>query len=497
MMTAKRSIAAFVIALATRAAFAQQSTPSYTPVVTPNGVTLPWKMEGGVKVFHLIAEPVKCEIAPGMVGNCWGYNGHTPGPTIEAVEGDRVRILVTNKLPEATSVHWHGLLLPNGMDGVSGLNQKSIEPGETYAYEFTLRQHGTQMYHPHSDETQQMALGMEGFFIIHPRKQEKKIDRDFAIFLQEWNFPPGAATPNPVTMTDFNTFTFNSRAYPGTEPLVVKRGQRVRIRLANLSMDSHPIHLHGYSFREVGTDGGDIPLSAQYPETTVNVPPGETRDIEFVADAPGDWIFHCHKSHHAMNAMNHDIPNLTGVDQEAAAKIIGRSVPGYMAMGTNGMGDMQGMAQMMGGPENTLPMMTGDGPHGPIEMGGMFTILKVRDNITDYKDPGFYRAPKGTVAYLVEKGPAPAGAGHGGHHHGGSIEMQGMKSGEAMPMEHSGGDMQMKDEDHDGPSASTATKAGSQTLYMCPMGHVHRQPKPGQCPICNMTLVPENSEKIK
>src|SRR6266481_502033 len=125
-------------------------------------------MEDGFKTFHLIAEPVVREFAPGFRINCWGYNGQTPGPTIEAVEGDRVRLIVTNKLPERTSVHWHGVILPNGMDGVAGLNQKHILPGETYAYEFTLRQNGTQMYHPHSDEMVQMALGMMGLFIIHP-----------------------------------------------------------------------------------------------------------------------------------------------------------------------------------------------------------------------------------------------------------------------------------------------------------------------------------------
>src|SRR5574341_1438617 len=132
---------------------------SYTPVTTLNGSTLPWKWDNGVKVFHLIAEPVKREFAPGMIVNCWGYNGQTPGPTIEAVEGDRVRLLVTNKLAEHTTIHWHGVLLPNGMDGVGGLNQPQIKPGETYVYEFTLRQHGTQMYHPHADEMVQMAVG--------------------------------------------------------------------------------------------------------------------------------------------------------------------------------------------------------------------------------------------------------------------------------------------------------------------------------------------------
>src|SRR5438552_4164937 len=219
----------------------------YTPVITPNGWTLPYKVRDGVKVFHLIAEPVQNEFAPGLVGDCWGYNGTTPGPTIEAVEGDRVRIYVTNKLPEATSVHWHGILLPNGMDGVSGLTQKAIEPGETYKYEFTLRQHGTHMYHPHFDEMTQMSLGMMGAFIVHPRNPANRLDRDFVLVISEWRIDPGTSRPNPNEMTDFNLFTFNSKAFPATAPLVVKLGQRVKIRLINLgAMDHHPIHLHGH-----------------------------------------------------------------------------------------------------------------------------------------------------------------------------------------------------------------------------------------------------------
>ena len=372
---------------------------SFTPVVTPNGVSLPYVMDHGVKVFHLVAEQVKRELAPGMVINAWGYNGQIPGPTIEAVEGDRVRILVTNHLPEDTSVHWHGVILPNGMDGVQGLNQPHIQPGETYSYEFTLKQSGTQMYHPHADETLQMALGMEGFFIIHPRQEPKRIDRDFAIFLHEWDVPFGSATPNPATMADFNMFTFNSRAYPGTDALVVKKGQRVRIRLANLSMDSHPIHIHGLRFVETGTDGGPTPASAQLPETTVNVPPGTTRDIEFIADAPGDWAMHCHKSHHTMNQMAHDLPVLTGVDQSGVEEKVRALLPGYMAMGETGMGGMM----MMGQPRNTLPMMSGDGQFGPIEMGGMFTVLKIREGITSYEDPGPYKNPPGTVARKVSE----------------------------------------------------------------------------------------------
>jgi FtsP/CotA-like multicopper oxidase with cupredoxin domain len=368
----------------------------YAPVITPNGSTMPWTMRDGVKEFRIVAEPVKREFAPGMVVDCWGYNGQSPGPTIEAVEGDRVRLYLTNNLPERTSMHWHGVLLPNGMDGVAGLVQPHIEPGETYVYEFTLRQQGTLMYHPHSDEMVQMALGMMGFFVIHPRGGPG-VNRDFAIMLHEWAIAPGTSRPNPAVMTDFNTFTFNSRAWPGTAPLIVKKGDRVRIRLANLSMDSHPIHLHGHRFEVTGTDAGPVPPSARFREVTTNVPVGATRDIEFVADNPGDWAFHCHKSHHTMNAMSHDLPNMIGVRPDEAESKISGVLPGYMAMGHTGMGDMMDM----GRPKNTLPMMTGTGPFGAIEMGGMFTVLKVREGITNYDDPGWYKHPEGSVARRV------------------------------------------------------------------------------------------------
>lgn len=385
--------------------FLQAQNLPYNPVITPNGSTLPWTMEEGFKVFHLTAEPVKREFSPGLVVNCWGYNGQTPGPTIEAVEGDKVKILVTNHLPEPTTVHWHGILLPNGMDGVTGLNQKPIPPGETFKYEFTLRQSGTHMYHPHYDEMTQIGLGMMGFFIIHPKNPtaEEKVDRDFAIMLMEWAIPIGAAAPNPLVMLDFNYFTFNSRVFPGTESLVVKKGEKVRIRLGNLSMDSHPIHLHGYEFTVVGHGAKRMKPSAQYETVTVNVPVGDTRDIEFIADEPGDWAFHCHKSHHTMNGMEHDIPNLIGVKQEEIEKKIQRLLPHYGAMGSNGMGEMFEMGQHMHreGPPNYLKLGS-PGPFGTIELSGMFTILKVREGITSYNDPGWYQNPPGTVAEAVE-----------------------------------------------------------------------------------------------
>ncbi len=401
MSLTRRELLGSGVALVALSSLPTLAAPGYVPVETPNGRSLPWKMVNGVKEFHLIAEPVKREFAPGMVVDCWGYNGLTPGPTIEAVEGDRVRILVTNRLPEPTSVHWHGIYLPNGMDGVSGLTQRPIKPGDTFRYEFTLRQHGTYMYHPHADEMVQMALGMMGFFIIHPRRPPT-CQRDFCIFLAEWLIRPGTSRPDPMVMLDFNTFTFNGKAYPGTAPLVVKTGQRVRLRLANLSMNSHPVHIHGFSFQQVATDGGEIPPSARFPETTVNVPVGTTRTVEFLADVPGDWPLHCHKTHHAMNAMEHDIPNMLAVDQAEVKGSINELLPGYMPMGETGMYEMSEMD--MDRPPNTLKMGGTAGPYGPIDMGGMFTVVKVRDRLPNgYQDPGWYRQPAGTQARPVHK----------------------------------------------------------------------------------------------
>lgn len=393
---------------ATSTAAAQASpaaNPGYNPVRTLNGAALPYTMKNGVKEFHLIAEPVEHDFGPGMTVKCWGYNGRTPGPTIEAVEGDRVRLLVTNKLPEHTTIHWHGIFLPCGMDGVGGVTQPQIPPGETYVYEFTLKQHGTFMYHPHADEMVQLAVGMMGMFIVHPKGGENpRIDRDYAVMLHEWAIHPGTYRPDPAIMLDFNTFTMNSKVFPFIDHLVVRTGDRIRIRFGNLSMDQHPMHIHGYSFDVTATDGGRIPPSARWPQTTVPVPVGSTRDIEWVADVPGDWAFHCHKSHHTMNAMGHDVANMLGVDQREVERRMKNLVPGYMAMGTDGMAEHQDHVDHMPGPVNTLPMMMGEGPFGNIEMGGMFTIVKVRDDVApgDYTDPGWYKHPPGTVAYKVE-----------------------------------------------------------------------------------------------
>jgi hypothetical protein len=284
------------------------------------------------------------------------------------------------------------MLLPNGMDGVGGLTQPHIKPGKTFVYEFALKKSGTFMYHPHADEMVQMAMGMMGFFVINA-----------------YDIDPGSYMPKIMTMLDFNLWTMNSRAFPGVDHLVVRKGDRVRVRVGNLTMTNHPIHMHGYHFEVTCTDGGWVPKGARWPEVTIDIPVGAMRAYEFVADEPGDWALHCHKSHHTMNAMGHSVKNFIGVQKRDLVRAIrGVTSPDYMAMGSAGMAEMGEMEMPM--PDNTLPMMTGFAQFGPVEMGGMFTVVKVREGLAanDYKDPGWYKNPPGTVAYEVPNGAAPA-----------------------------------------------------------------------------------------
>jgi FtsP/CotA-like multicopper oxidase with cupredoxin domain len=406
---------------------------NYQPVVTLNGWTLPWRMNGDWKEFHLVAEPVVRELAPGMKAHLWGYNGQSPGPTIEAVEGDKVRIFVTNRLPEHTTVHWHGMLVPSGMDGVGGMTQPHIRPGKTFVYEFELTKSGTFMYHPHSDEMVQMAMGMMGMFVVHPRDPKfMRVDRDFVFMLGSFRIDPGGYVPKVAEMLDFNLWTFNSRVFPGIDHLAVRRGDRVRVRIANLSMTNHPIHMHGHHFSVTCTDGGWVPESARWPESTIDLPVGAIRAYEFEAQHTGDWALHCHKSHHTMNAMGHDVKTYIGVDLKQARRNIARVVGGdYMPMGSQGMSEMGAME--MPAPDNTLPMMTGFGQFGPMEMGGMFTVVKVREGLAadDYKDAGWYQHPNGTVAYEWQ-GDQPAAhaapaSGEGSQPKGKEIELKAVR----------------------------------------------------------------------
>jgi hypothetical protein len=228
-------------------------------------------------------------------------------------------------------------------------------------------------------------------------------------------------------MTDFNVITLNARVFPGTQPLVARLGDRVRIRFGNLSaMDHHPMHLHGHQFRVTETDGGQISESAQQVETTVLVQTGSTKTIEFTADAPGDWALHCHMTHHLMTQMGHGIPNTIGVQAGELDLKLRRLLPGYMTMGQSGMGDPMEMGMQV--PANSTPMAGVSGPFDTITMGGMFTILKVREGLESFEDPGWYEHPAGSVAALaesadlerdgitVEGAPTPP---REGHQHGG------------------------------------------------------------------------------
>ena len=306
--------------------------PGIVPVVSPDIPDLPWRLEDGVKVFHITVGHVRTEFLPGRIVDAWGFNGSIPGPTIQVNEGDHVRLVVENQLPEPYSMHWHGLEVPNNMDGMPGISQDLIPPGGRFTYEFTLRQNGTFFYHSHM--AMQEMMGAIGLFIIHPRRaHQPRVDRDFGIVLQEWAILPNNTIPNSLAM-EFNWLTLNGKAGPATTPMVVKLGERIRIRLVNLGMDHHPIHLHGHQFYVTGTEGGRIRTSAVIPENTVLVGVAQARDIEFVANNPGDWHFHCHLPHHMMNQM----ASMVGPMMSSGANMMR---PGGM---TGGLGIIEGGA---------------------------------------------------------------------------------------------------------------------------------------------------------
>ena len=278
-------------------------------VATPDVDDLPFTTDNGVKVFHLVAEPVKQKITPDKEVDLWGFNGSAPGPTIQITQGDRVRLIVDNHLPEPTSMHWHGFEVPHNMDGGPGISQDPIPPGGRFVYEFTLHQAGTYFYHSHM--AMQEMMGMLGAFIMLPREEyTPRVDKDFVILLQEYAVLPNNTVPNTMNM-EFNWLVLNGKAGPATTPLIVRLGDRVRIRMINLGMDHHPIHLHGHTFHTTGTEAGRIPEAAWIPGNTVLVGVAQSRDVEFVANNPGDWMLHCHLPHHMMNQMSSMVGPMT------------------------------------------------------------------------------------------------------------------------------------------------------------------------------------------
>jgi len=403
-----------------RADKARRAAGDSVPVETPDVPNLPHTLDHGVKVFQLVAEPVQRKIVPYKTMDVWGYNGSCPGPTIQVRQGDRVRIVLDNHLPESTSMHWHGFEIPIQMDGMPYISQKPIPPGGRFVYEFDLHQHGTFFYHSHG--AMQEMMGMIGMFIMHPKAPyQPRVDHDFGIILQEWAILPGSTIPNTANM-EFNWLTFNGVASPMTTPMLVRLGSRVRMRFVNLGMDHHPIHLHGHTFAVTGTEGGRLPAAIWTPGNTVLVGVAQARDVEFVANNPGDWMVHCHLPHHMMNSMSdlllkgavvedrmimtaatndtqalsqmQTLANTIGVEHVHHAPISpnANSVPGFPQDAFMEMG----MDKAVYKPENYgLPF------NWSADMMGMMTLLRVLpdemyDKIMDLRSAGPHEAPART-----------------------------------------------------------------------------------------------------
>ncbi|EMI15552.1 Multicopper oxidase, type 3 [Rhodopirellula maiorica SM1] len=356
------------------------------PFEAPDLDKLPWKMVGGAKEFHLVPQAVRREFLPGYFMDVYGYNGSMPGPTIEVTQGDRVRIVVTNELPEDTFTHWHGFELPIQYDGAATLTQNPIKPGKTMVFEFDVHEEGTFFYHSHIP--MQEAFGQVGWFIVHPKKvYDPPVDRDFGLIFQNFNIPPTHTVSDSWAM-DWNWHTINGRSGPLTTPLVCKHGERVRVRLLDFSpMQHHPIHLHGHTYWETGHEGARTPSSAWVPRNTSLVGVAQATNFEFIANNPGDWIFHCHMVHHMMNHMvRHVGPRMrenSNVDRYQQNTST-RPAVDYSREGQHW--DTPGYPQKMQGMERTMPQMEtlwnrreskGMRATYPMAVKGLMTVMRV------------------------------------------------------------------------------------------------------------------------
>jgi hypothetical protein len=385
----------------------------YRAVVTPDVPDLAFEMDGDVKVFHLVAEPVKQEIYPGKILNLWGYNGSAPGPTIQAWQGERVRIVVDNHLPEPTSMHWHGFDIPFGMDGGPGLSQDAISPGGRYVYEFTLQQEGTLFYHSHM--AMQEMMGMIGAFIMHPAEAyDPPAEKDFAIILQEYAVLPNNPTPNSMSM-EFNWLTLNGKSGPANTPLIVRLGDRVRLRFINLGMDHHPIHMHGHQFVITGTEGGRQPRAGWGPNNTVLVGVAQSRNVEFVATNPGDWMIHCHMPHHMMNQMS----SMAGPMTRRAGMPAGAGMQQGMGIMSGGaataaengpsMGRGMGVGSTLAQPvvNGQLSPQSSPSQHSPQTMGGMqmgkADVSNDANSVPGFPQDAFMESPAMAMDAMVAK----------------------------------------------------------------------------------------------
>jgi len=287
------------------------------PLRTPDDRVeqLQFVMKDGVKEFRIEVSEFRWEYAPDKWVHVWGYNGQIPGPQVRVNEGDQVRVIVQNNLPDATTIHWHGVDVDWTADGVPNITQKPIPAGEEFVYEFVADPAGTRWYHSHGKNhitaAQQLDMGLSGPFIIEPENPTYTYDREYTIVLDEWEITDSGVNPSVAhihgaggtgLIPEWNTFTFNGRIFPYTEPLMVKKGEKVLIRVINASTDTvHPMHLHGHNYEVVARDGNPLPANRRRNVETMH--PGETMDILVTADNPGPWLFHCHNVHHAAAGM--------------------------------------------------------------------------------------------------------------------------------------------------------------------------------------------------
>jgi manganese oxidase len=272
---------------------------------------------GQVREFQLVAKEATWEIAPGVAVPAITYNGQVPGPTIRVTEGDTLRVTLSNELAQATAIHWHGLHVPNAMDGVPPYTQPAIEPGQRFTYEFVASHAGTFMYHSHLNAVEQIDRGLYGALIIDPATTPPaRFDKEFTMLLSAWDttamlatghaMPGGGAMPGQTggmggMAMAYNYFTINGKAFPANEAWTVREGELLRVRIINISNLAHPMHLHGQDFTVVAKDGEPIRADLQQTMNTLSVDAGETYDIAFRIDSPGTWLFHCHELHHTEN----------------------------------------------------------------------------------------------------------------------------------------------------------------------------------------------------
>jgi manganese oxidase len=390
------------------------------PVVTTDIGDLPFTMDGGTKVFRLVAEVIRQQISPMKSVDLWGFSGSAPGPTIQVNQGDRVRVVFENHLPEPTSMHWHGFEDTIANDGMPGISQPPLKPGGLFVYEFDIHQEGTYFYHSHM-AMQEMA-GMLGGFVMHPKEPyHPHCDKDFLIHLQEYAVLPSNTVPNTMNM-EFNWLLLNGKAGPANTPLIVRLGDRVRIRLVNLGMDHHPMHMHGHTFFVTGTEGGRIPEAAWWPGNTVLVGVAQARTIEFVANNPGDWMLHCHLPHHMMNQMSSNVGKMTrtagmpaGGNMNAGMGML-RGTPGAplgedygpaVGRGLGGVGNSSDMASTNGplSEDKVMAAMSGM-PHkmGSVQMGNMqVEVSPVANNVPNFPQDAYMEGPMMMMDAAVDR----------------------------------------------------------------------------------------------